>query len=235
MKLVALVICLISFAGCIKDYDGDGVIRVACVGASDTQAGIDNGASTLIHGTWSNPVNPPILRWCERAAAVRTTAQSLCNGVGCVLPTTWTNYAGGGATVTDPGSPFITWWGQPQIDAALADHADAVVIWLGLNDAHVYDSLPQGSPSAETVANGLVGYCNQVRAAGRQCWIITMPEPPDHPKLTELPAYNAALIPLVTAPWLIDGTTGMTFTADDLHTDCAGHVILGQRVLDAVW
>ena len=108
-----ILLCLA--AGCLPDADGDGVVRIACLGDSNTQSGWPDASYT---------------RWCERAAPLET--QNGAPPQVPLRPVTWTNYGIGGADVCDHSG--VAWaWGPYQLQEALADHADVVVAAFGTN------------------------------------------------------------------------------------------------------
>lgn len=193
--------------GCLPDHDGDGTIRVACLGDSNTQAG------------WSNPQNPPIVRWCAWAQTLAPTRVRVAGDVVATAPAAWINLGAGGATKLDPGLPWP--WGGPQAAAALKANADVVVKAMGLNDVRLFNTSP---------ADMVLG-CLAIRdaVAPRPMWVVTLPQTIGF----DVTAHNEALKTAFPGRW-IDGTTGLTTTSDGVHLDGPSQATLAQRVVAAV-
>ena len=150
---------------------------------------------------WPPPHTP---KWCELAAEA----------------TGWTfaNHAVSGTTVTMPAAPAT--WAGPQLDEALADAPDAVVLAFGTNDVRT------GRSTAEIVA----AYRDAVRrvdAAGAMAFVALAPPlfPPEAEHAEELAALNAALRSAFPPGRLIDFASGMTradYEPDGIHPNADG-------------
>lgn len=115
--------CLFLSSCVATDVDGDGYIRIYCLGDSNTKA---DWPLVGVH------------RWCEYAAALRPTA-----GMG--LPAIWTNVSIIG------GSAWLS--GTIETQAALDGHADVVVLALGTNDAGIGRTVTDVVTDLQTMHN----------------------------------------------------------------------------------
>jgi lysophospholipase L1-like esterase len=150
---------------------------------------------------WPPPHTP---KWCEFAAEA----------------TGWTfaNHAVSGTTVTMPAAPAR--WAGPQLDEALADAPDAVVLAFGTNDVRT------GRSTAEIVA----AYRDAVRrvdATGAMAFVALSPPlfPPEPQHAEQLAALNAALRGAFARDLLIDFASGMTradYEPDGIHPNADG-------------
>lgn len=107
----SLLMAVVALAGClIVDRTGDGVLRVACLGDSNTARG------------WPTPER---VRWCEYAAAHFGGAVE------------FRNYGGGGGTFCP--IDHIEWPAEAhaQLARALADAPDLIVAAFATNDVVV--------------------------------------------------------------------------------------------------
>jgi hypothetical protein len=120
MKLLlgmSALVAIFFLGGCTQaDIDHDGVVRIYCLGDSNTDA------------VWQGMNWPYTPRWCEKTAA-------LCGHIrsrGALLPAEFKNVAYYGATARDQ---HRSWRDAPwQTRAAAEGHADGVVMLFGTVD-----------------------------------------------------------------------------------------------------
>ncbi len=116
------VVALLAIAGCskdrdlpIRDVDGDGVTRIACVGDSNTQS---NWQHRIAGGFDSDQ------GWCEQLEALLARPDWKTSTFGC----------GGALAVEDPSTARL-FRGAVQLAYALDEFApDAVILAYGTND-----------------------------------------------------------------------------------------------------
>jgi lysophospholipase L1-like esterase len=173
----------------VRDVNGDGRVVIACLGDSNTE------------WRWPPPYTP---KWCEMAAET--------------MPGwTFVNHAVGGATVTKPRDDHS--FADRQLDQALADAPDAVVLAFGTNDVRTGRSTPE-------VVAAYRAAVARVTAQGALVFVALAPPlfPPEPERADALTALNAALR-AEFADRLIDFASGMgrdDFEPDGIHPNAAG-------------
>lgn len=215
----------LAASGCLVDgaHNGqpaDGVVRVACLGDSNTWP----------FEYFTSPPFPPHDRWCEKLETLLTTPP---------LPTTFPantsaetrNYGMGGATVCTWWPPSLPWGnGLFQAEQAFAEQADMVVAAFGTNDLR-FGFTPQQ-----------VVECYQAihdAAATNGTLMLVALTPPVYPPMPDPAALNAqidTLNTLLRARFqsfeildFHDGFTSDLFIADGLHLSDAGQDLRAAR------
>jgi lysophospholipase L1-like esterase len=194
MAVVHLLLLLVFAIACsrpavVRDVNGDGRVVIACLGDSNTES------------RWPPPYTP---KWCEIAAET--------------MPDwTFVNHAVGGATVTQ--RPDDHSFADRQLDGALADAPDAVVLAFGTNDVRAGRSTPE-------IVAAYRAAVARVTARGALAFVAGAPPlfPPEPEHAEALAALNAALR-AEFADRLIDFASDMgrdDFEPDGVHPNAAG-------------
>src|SRR5262245_24634790 len=133
VRRAAALGCVILLGGCLRDYDGDGVLRIACLGDSNT-----------FRSTAAD------LTWCARLAQlVPAVVVPLPGNELRELPTSFGIFARPGAAATDLNPPPLD-DGPEQLELALAWQADVVILAFGTNDIIDATLEPPGDPGVVT-------------------------------------------------------------------------------------
>ena len=189
----------------VDELDGDGTVRIACLGDSNTAA------------RWGRTRN----RWCELAARKSAAWSRRCGWP----PLAFKNFAAGGATVISPDVSVP--WAAVQGDAARVWHADLVVAAFGTNDLHVLHA----EPSAIVLAySDLVHRLSPIPVLVA---LAPPSRDPSGALLSSVGALNAALRIAFAADWLVDfqGNMDETLFQDAVHLNTRGQRLRALRVL----
>lgn len=203
----ALFATLLTLAGCPPmDVDHDGTVRIVCVGDSNTDP------------VWAGMNVPYQARWCEYAAV---QCRTIHETGGASVPASFTNVSYWGATAHDrrPTTGWRDGWWQSA--AAVANHADAVVVMLGTND------LAGGLSDPAGLVADLQTICDTVAPAA--CYVATVPAAGVEPN-----AHNAA-IRAHFAGNALDATSDVVPVAlGNYHIDDASEQVIAARVTAAL-
>ena len=194
--------------GCCRqaDIDHDGVVRIYCLGDSNTDA------------VWKGMNWPYTPRWCEKTAA-------LCGHIrsgGAALPAEFTNVGYWGSTARDQ---HRFWRDAPwQVGAAAKGRADGVVMLFGTNDITGLGATP-----AQLVAD-LAAAC--ARNPALPCYVGTQPATLGE---NVNPTPWADAIRAQFGQHAIDMTTGIVPVAPgNYHIDDASQDRIADRVRTAL-
>ena len=217
-RRVWLLLILGLLAGCpLVDVDGDRVLRIACLGDSNTVAG------------WPTP---DTTRWCERLCKNLPSAPVLrSDGTFATLPVACYDDGWGGVTVTDQPVCHNSYYAcaDVQMAGALAQSADVVILAFGTND------LRDGATPAEIVA----AYKRVIAPAqqtGRLTYIALTPPMYPPPADGVVEALNAALVASFDRSMLVDFYTGFTQSLflDSIHLNDSGQDLRAARASAAL-
>jgi lysophospholipase L1-like esterase len=213
MKQLGLLACVaLALAGCLEDTDNDGIVRIACIGDSNT---------------WSGWPGDGTDRWCQFLAALQPTILTVPDLI--EKPTEFLSSSEPqGYTLSACYDPVLSQyygWGVQRVAEAKTQLADNILVALGTNDIRVLHRTP-----AEIIA------CLQAvvaAAAPLRTFIATIP--PDHSATADpvtINQTNALIVTTFPASKVIDFSTGFGpeyFDADGVHLNDAGQQLRALR------